>query len=242
MIRAVGLSKSFGSLKALDDVSFSLLEKEIVCIVGPSGSGKSTLCRALSGLEICEKGEIYYGERKIDFKDKKDAAFVHQKTGFVFQHFNLFPHLTVLENLTLAFLENDKGSKEEAITQAKDFLDRVGVLDKIDAKPNDLSGGQKQRVAIARSLMMRPEILLMDEPTSALDPEMVKEVLLVMQDLAKSGMGMLIVTHEMNFARHIANRIVFMDEGKIIEEAPAEVFFTAPKSERLKVFLSKMQY
>ena len=242
MIEALNIHKRFDDLKALDDVSFKLNDGEVVCIVGPSGSGKSTLCRALCGLEKIDSGKIIYDEKAIDFNNTNDAKIVHQKTGFVFQHFNLFPHLTVLDNLTLGYLQNKKGSKEEAKALAVELLNRVGINDKLDAYPNNLSGGQKQRVAIARSLMLKPKYLLMDEPTSALDPEMVKEVLDVMKDLAQSGMTMLIVTHEMHFASHIAKRIIFMDEGKIIEEASAFDFFNHPKSDRLKQFLSKMLY
>ena len=242
MIKTEAICKHFGALKALDNVEFILNDNEVVCIVGPSGSGKSTLCRALNGLEIIDSGKIYYDDKAIDFRSKEDAKAVHSTTGFVFQHFNLFPHLSVLDNLLMPYLENDKGSKEDGIKLAKELLQRVGVLGKADDYPNKLSGGQKQRVAIARSLMLRPKVLLMDEPTSALDPEMVKEVLDVMKDLAQSGMTMCIVTHEMNFAKNIADRIVFMDEGKIVEEADPETFFNYPKTDRLKTFLSKMLY
>ena len=242
MIEAKHISKHFGDLKALDDVSFKLANDEIVCIVGPSGSGKSTLCRALNGLELIDEGEIIYDEKVIDFTKKEDAHYVHAKTGFVFQHFNLFAHLKVIDNLLMPYLENYKVNKADALEKAKAMLEKVGVADKIDDYPNKLSGGQKQRVAIARSLMLEPKILLMDEPTSALDPEMVKEVLDVMKELAQSGMTMLIVTHEMNFAKNIADRIVFMDEGKIVEENDPYHFFNEPKTERLKLFLSKMLY
>ena len=242
MIKAENLVKDFDGVKALNDVSFMIDDGEVVCIVGPSGSGKSTLCRALDGLESCDSGKITYDDRYIDFKKKEDASYVHSKTGFVFQHFNLFPHLNVLDNLTLSYIRHDKGSKLDARKKAEYYLSKVGLLNKIDAFPNELSGGQKQRVAIARSLMMEPEVLLLDEPTSASDPEMVKEVLDVMKGLAQSGMTMLIVTHEMHFAKNIADRIVFMDEGKIIEEASPNEFFDQPKSERLKTFLEKMLY
>lgn len=242
MIEAKNVSKYFTDLKALDDVSFTLNDDEIVCIVGPSGSGKSTLCRALCGLELIDEGRISYNGKLIDFKNRDDARFIHANTGFVFQHFNLFPHLKVIDNLTMPYLQNGKVSKKEAIAKAEVLLKKVGVFDKIDDYPNKLSGGQKQRVAIARSLMLEPKVLLMDEPTSALDPEMVKEVLDVMKELAQSGMTMLIVTHEMNFAKNIADRIVFMDEGRIVEENDPFNFFNHPRSSRLQTFLSKMLY
>ena len=242
MIKADDICKNFGQLKALDHVSFTLNDNEVVCIVGPSGSGKSTLCRALNGLETIDSGKIFYDDVIIDPSSKNDAKIIHSMTGFVFQHFNLFPHLTVLDNLLMPFLENEKGSKDAGVRLVNELLQRVGVLNKADDYPNKLSGGQKQRVAIARSLMLKPKILLMDEPTSALDPEMVKEVLDVMKDLAQSGMTMCVVTHEMNFAKNIADRIVFMDEGRIVEEADPEHFFKAPKTDRLKIFLSKMLY
>ena len=243
MIKAINLYKSFNKKEnVLNGVDFSINDGEVVCIVGPSGSGKSTLCRALAGLEIVDKGEIYYDDKLIDFKNKNDEEIVRKQSGFVFQHFNLFPHLTVLDNMILAPVKVLKEDKEKAIERAKQLLQRVGVLDQIDKKPNQLSGGQKQRVAIARSLMMNPKIMMFDEPTSALDPEMVKEVLEVMKSLANEGMTMIIVTHEMNFAKNVANRIVFLENGKIVEEASPKDFFEKPKTLRTKEFLNKILY
>ena len=243
MIKAINLYKSFNKKEnVLNGVDFSINDGEVVCIVGPSGSGKSTLCRTLAGLEIIDKGEIYYDDKLIDFKNKHDEAIVRKQSGFVFQHFNLFPHLTVLDNMILAPVKVLKEDKEKATERAKQLLQRVGVLDQIDKKPNQLSGGQKQRVAIARSLMMNPKIMMFDEPTSALDPEMVKEVLEVMKSLASEGMTMIIVTHEMNFAKNVANRIVFLENGKIVEEATPKDFFENPKALRTKEFLNKILY
>ena len=243
MIKAINLHKTFNTGdKALRGVDFTLNDGEVVCIIGPSGSGKSTLCRALSGLEICEEGEIYYDDKLIDFTNKEDEKLVREQSGFVFQHFNLFPHLTVLENMTLAPLQVLNENKQEAEKRAIDLLKQVGLLDQKDKKPSELSGGQQQRVAIARSLMMKPKIMMFDEPTSALDPEMVKEVLEVMKDLASKGMTMAIVTHEMSFAKNVADRIVFLEEGQIIEEAKPTDFFNHPKTQRTKEFLEKILY
>ena len=243
MIKAINLHKVFeGKEKALDGVNFTLNDNEVVCIVGPSGSGKSTLCRALCGLEICQEGEIYYDDRKIDFLNKEDENFVRKKTGFVFQHFNLFPHLSVLDNMLLAPVEVLKQDRKKASDKAKNLLEKVGLLDQINKSPKQLSGGQQQRVAIARSLMMNPKIMMFDEPTSALDPEMVKEVLMVMKSLADQGMTMVIVTHEMNFAKNVADRIVFLEDGKIVEEGSPDEFFNHPKTERTKGFLNKILY
>lgn len=242
MLKAVNLIKHFDNTKALDGVDFCLNEREVVCLIGPSGSGKSTLCRALCGLEKLNAGEISLFDRKIDFAKAEDDLFVRENTGFVFQHFNLFPHLTVLENMILAPIKVKKESKEEAEIKAKELLAKIGLTDKINEYPNNLSGGQKQRVAIARSLMMQPKIMLFDEPTSALDPEMVKEVLMVIKDLADQGMTMVIVTHEMNFAKNVADRIVFLEDGKIVEENNPIDFFNNPKTERTKQFLDKILY
>ncbi|MDY5278110.1 amino acid ABC transporter ATP-binding protein [Sharpea porci] len=242
MIKVEHISKQFGSLKALDDVSLEVSKGEIVCLLGPSGSGKSTLIRAINGLETPESGKIYFEGEEYD---KNNAAKYHQqrlKMGFVFQHFNLFPNMTVLENLTLAQIRVKKVDEKQAEDIAMRYLTRVGLSDKRDEYPNKLSGGQKQRVAIARSLCMNPDIMLFDEPTSALDPEMVEEVLEVMQSLGKEGMTMIIVTHEMGFARTVADRVVFLEDGHIVEENEAEAFFSHPQSERAQLFLSKVMH
>lgn len=242
MIKVEHISKQFGSLKALDDVSLEVSKGEIVCLLGPSGSGKSTLIRAINGLETPESGKIYFEGEEYD---KNNAAKYHQqrlKMGFVFQHFNLFPNMTVLENLTLAQIRVKKVDEKQAEDTAMRYLTRVGLSDKRDEYPNKLSGGQKQRVAIARSLCMNPDIMLFDEPTSALDPEMVEEVLEVMQSLGKEGMTMIIVTHEMGFARTVADRVVFLEDGHIVEENEAEAFFSHPSSERAQLFLSKVMH
>lgn len=242
MIKVEHISKQFGSLKALDDVSLEVSKGEIVCLLGPSGSGKSTLIRAINGLETPENGKIYFEGEEYD---KKNAAKYHQqrlKMGFVFQHFNLFPNMTVLENLTLAQIRVKKIDEKQAEETAMRYLTRVGLAEKRDEYPNKLSGGQKQRVAIARSLCMNPDIMLFDEPTSALDPEMVEEVLEVMQSLGKEGMTMIIVTHEMGFARTVADRVVFLEDGHIMEENEAKAFFSHPQSERAQLFLSKVMH
>lgn len=242
MIKVEHIVKEFNSLKAVNDVSLEIKKGEIVCLIGPSGSGKSTVLRCINGLEKPESGKIYVNGELFDEKNKENYTRLKSKMGFVFQHFNLFPNMTVLENLTLAPINVMNKSKEEAIQIACKYLERVGLLDKKDVYPNKLSGGQKQRVAIARSLCMNPEIMLFDEPTSALDPEMVIEVLEVMQELAKEGMTMVVVTHEMGFARNVGDRVIFLEEGRIIEEAPAEEFFTNPKSKRAIDFLSKVMH
>ena len=241
MIKVDHISKYFGPLKALNDVSLELHKGEIVVLIGPSGSGKSTLIRAINGLEKPEEGKIYIEDQLYDPKNKKYAA-QRMKMGFVFQHFNLFPNKTVLENLTLAQIRVLKRSEVTASEIAMKYLKRVGLDDKASQYPNKLSGGQKQRVAIARSLCMNPEIMLLDEPTSALDPEMVEEVLEVMQDLGKEGMTMIIVTHEMGFARTVADRVIFLENGSIVEENTAEAFFDHPASDRAKLFLSKAMH
>ena len=231
--------KWFGRIHALDDVSLDVTPGEVLVIIGPSGSGKSTLLRSINHLEPVSSGDIIVGGIHLTGKST-DINAVRAEVGMVFQQFNLFPHLTALQNITLAQRTVRKRSAEEAEKVARELLDTVGIPEKADSYPSQLSGGQQQRVAIARALAMNPKIMLFDEPTSALDPEMIKEVLDVMLALAKSGMTMLVVTHEMGFARAAAQRIVFMDEGKVIEETTPELLFTAPKHERTKLFLSKI--
>ena len=244
IIEAKGVKKYFssrvsGKIKALDGVSTQIHHGEVVVIVGPSGSGKSTFLRCMNLLEIPTDGQILF--KDVDITDKKVDINIHrQKMGMVFQHFNLFPHMTVLENMTLAPVHLLKQSKEEAESKAMNLLQRVGLADRADAYPSQLSGGQKQRIAIVRALAMEPEVMLFDEPTSALDPEMVGEVLEVMKELAKAGMTMVCVTHEMGFAKEVANRVVFMADGKILEEGTPEEIFTAPKHPRLQDFLAKV--
>lgn len=241
MIKVEHITKQFNDLKAVNDVSLEIKKGEIVCLIGPSGSGKSTVLRCINGLEKPEKGSIYLNDQLLDPKESHYRE-LRNKMGFVFQHFNLFPNMTVLENLTLAPIQVMKKSKDEAEEIACQYLKRVGLLDKKDEYPNKLSGGQKQRVAIARSLCMNPEIMLFDEPTSALDPEMVIEVLEVMQELAQEGMTMVVVTHEMGFARTVADRVIFLEDGKIIEENKAEDFFSQPKTQRAQDFLKKVMH
>ena len=244
IIEAKGVKKYFssrvsGKIKALDGVSAQIRKGEVVVIVGPSGSGKSTFLRCMNLLEIPTGGQILFND--VDITDKKVDINIHrQKMGMVFQHFNLFPHMTVLENMTLAPGHLLKKSKEEAEAKAMGLLQRVGLADRADAYPSQLSGGQKQRIAIVRALAMEPDVMLFDEPTSALDPEMVGEVLEVMKELAKAGMTMVCVTHEMGFAREVANRVLFMADGKILEEGTPEEIFTDPKHPRLKDFLAKV--
>lgn len=240
MIKISHLKKKFPNVIALDDVCLEVEKNEVVCLIGPSGSGKSTLLRSINGLEIPDEGSIAIDDEIIDPHDEKKMCKVRTKMGFVFQHFNLFPHLTVLENLTLGPTKVLGISEEEARNEAMALLDRVGLKAKANEHVNKLSGGQKQRVAIVRALCMKPEVMLFDEPTSALDPEMVKEVLDVMRELAKENMTMIVVTHEMGFAKEVATRIVFMDEGKIIEENTPKEFFANPINERTKDFLSKV--
>lgn len=241
MIKVEHITKQFNDLKAVNDVSLEIKKGEIVCLIGPSGSGKSTVLRCINGLEKPEKGLIYLNDQLLDPKESHYRE-LRNKMGFVFQHFNLFPNMTVLENLTLAPIQVMKKSKSEAEEIVCQYLKRVGLLDKKDEYPNKLSGGQKQRVAIARSLCMNPEIMLFDEPTSALDPEMVIEVLEVMQELAQEGMTMVVVTHEMGFARTVADRVIFLEDGKIIEENNAEDFFSQPKTQRAQDFLKKVMH
>lgn len=239
LIRVTDLHKIYGKLHALDGVSTEIKKGEVVVVIGPSGSGKSTFLRSLNLLEEPSRGTIEFDG--VDITDSKVDINVHrQRMGMVFQHFNLFPHMTILRNLTLGPTKLLKMSKADAEKQAMELLERVGLADRANAYPSQLSGGQKQRIAIVRALAMKPEVMLFDEPTSALDPEMVGEVLDVMQNLAKEGMTMVVVTHEMGFAKEAATRVIFMDEGKMIEENTPEAFFTNPKTDRCKDFLSKV--
>ena len=241
VIRVCGLKKHYngGKIKALDGVDADIKPGEVVVVIGPSGSGKSTFLRSLHMMQFPTQGEIYVSGVDITQKGV-DINRHRQKMGMVFQHFNLFPHMTILKNMTIAPMKLLKKSKEEAEAKAMELLGVVGLADRANAYPSQLSGGQKQRVAIVRALCMEPDVMLFDEPTSALDPEMVGEVLDVMKKLAKEGMTMIVVTHEMGFAREVGSRVIFMDAGMIVEEGtPAEVF-DAPKSERLKSFLAKV--
>ena len=240
MIKVEHIVKKFNNLTAVNDVSLEIEKGEIVALIGPSGSGKSTVLRCISGLEIPEAGKIFINGIEFNENDKDNYQHLMRKMGFVFQHFNLFPHMTVIENLTLAQIQVLKRDEAEAIEVARSYLEKVGLLDKQNEYPNKLSGGQKQRVAIARALAMQPEVLLFDEPTSALDPEMVGEVLNVMKDLAKSGMTMIVVTHEMGFAREVADRVVFMEGGYIAEEGTPDEVYEHKKNERIKAVLHKM--
>jgi len=241
MVSVKNLHLRFGKLEVLKGINQEIKQGEKVVIIGPSGSGKSTFLRSLNLLDTPYKGEVIINGQNILDK-KTDINKVRQKMGMVFQQFHLFPHLTVLENITIA-PRNIKGmSTQDANKLAQNLLAKVGLLDKIDEYPNKLSGGQKQRVAIARALAMEPDMMLFDEPTSALDPEMVGEVLAVMKDLAKEGMTMVVVTHEMGFAREVGSRVLFMDEGLIVEEGAPEEIFEAPKHERTKAFLGKILY
>ncbi len=241
IIRVSGLKKYYngGKIHALDGINTSIARGEVVVVIGPSGSGKSTFLRSLNLLELPTEGDIYMDG--VNLLDKRTDINAHrQKMGMVFQHFNLFPHMTILRNMTIAPMKLLGRSREEAEATALDLLDKVGLRDRAGAYPSQLSGGQKQRVAIVRALCMSPEVMLFDEPTSALDPEMVGEVLEVMRSLAHEGMTMIVVTHEMGFAREVASRVVFMDEGQIVEEGKPEEIFSAPKSERLRSFLAKV--
>lgn len=239
MIQVTGLYKQFGDNAVLCGIDEQINDGEVVVVIGPSGSGKSTFLRCLNLLEKPDKGEVFIDGEQIN-KPKVDVNKMRQKMGMVFQHFNLFPHLTVMQNITLAPVKLKLMTKEQAAEKAMELLKVVGLAEKADSYPAQLSGGQKQRIAIARALAMNPEILLFDEPTSALDPEMVGEVLEVMKNLAKSGMTMVVVTHEMGFAKEVGTRILFMDGGVIVEKGTPNEVFTNPKNERTKLFLSKV--
>ena len=239
MIDVKNLHKYFGSLEVLKGIDCHIDKGECVCVIGPSGSGKSTFLRCLNLLETPTKGDIVIDDMHLTEKNF-DVDAMRKRVGMVFQHFNLFPHLTILENVTLAPIRHKMMTEEQAKEKAMELLNRVGVGDKADNYPAQLSGGQKQRVAIARSLALSPEVMLFDEPTSALDPEMVGEVLEVMKQLAKEGMTMVVVTHDMGFAREVANRVFFMDGGGILEEGTPEQIFDYPQEERTKTFLSKV--
>ncbi|WP_047983162.1 amino acid ABC transporter ATP-binding protein [Ornithinibacillus californiensis] len=239
MIKTIELSKTFGENTVLKDITTTINQGEVVAVIGPSGSGKSTFLRCLNLLENPSKGYIWINEKEIS-NPKINKLDIRKNIGMVFQHFHLFPHMTVLENVMYAPIKVKNTKKDLAEKIGKELLAKVGLTDKIDAYPSRLSGGQKQRVAIARALAMDPEIMLFDEPTSALDPEMVKEVLDVMKDLAQTGMTMVVVTHEMNFAREVADRIIFMDDGKIMEEGNPKEFFSNPNTKRAADFLSKV--
>lgn len=239
LIKVEGLQKNFGKLHALNGVSEEIRKGEVVVVVGPSGSGKSTFLRSLNLLEEPSEGKIYF--EGVDITDKKvDINRHRQKMGMVFQHFNLFPHKTILQNITLAPIKLLGMSKEEADKKGMELLERVGLAEKANAYPSQLSGGQKQRIAIVRSLAMEPDVMLFDEPTSALDPEMVGEVLELMKQLAKDGMTMVVVTHEMGFAREVGSRVIFMADGEIKEQGSPKEFFEHPKDPRLQEFLSKI--
>ena len=239
MITVSNLCKSFGGLEVLKGVNVEIDKGDVICVIGPSGSGKSTFLRCLNLLETPTSGSILFEGDELTDK-KIDLNRHRQKMGMVFQQFNLFPHMTVLDNLTCAPIMLKKAPKAEAEKKAMELLARVGLADRADAWPNQLSGGQKQRVAIVRALCMEPDVMLFDEPTSALDPEMVGEVLDVMKELAKSGMTMVVVTHEMGFAREVASRVLFLDDGVIAEEGTPNEIFGAPKGERLQSFLAKV--
>lgn len=248
MIKVDKINKVFKANNAKKDTvavfnaSLNVKKGEIVCLIGPSGSGKSTLLRCIEGLEKPDSGHIYINNEMLDLNDFTSLKKLRAHMGFVFQHFNLFPNMNVMDNLTLALIHVFKMNKEDAILKATHLLKRVGLLDKKYEYPNNLSGGQKQRVAIARALCLNPDIMLFDEPTSALDPEMVIEVLEVIKELASEGMTMLIVTHEMGFCKTIADRIIFLEDGRIVEDSKASSFFNGPKSERASLFLSKVMY
>ncbi|MFG2831283.1 amino acid ABC transporter ATP-binding protein [Streptomyces sp. NPDC048434] len=239
LIELRGVNKHYGKLHVLKDIDLTVGRGEVVVVIGPSGSGKSTLCRAINRLETVESGAIELDGQPLP-EEGRALAQLRAEVGMVFQAFNLFAHKTVLDNLMLAPMKVRKKKKDEAARRARELLDRVGLADQADKYPAQLSGGQQQRVAIARALAMDPKALLFDEPTSALDPEMINEVLEVMRQLARDGMTMVVVTHEMGFARSAANRVVFMDDGRIVEDRTPEDFFTAPRSERAKDFLSKI--
>jgi len=239
LIQVKHLGKSFGDLQVLKDINVDIYKGDVVCVIGPSGSGKSTFLRCLNRLEEPTAGKIFF--ENTDITDPKTDIDKHrQKMGMVFQQFNLFPHMTIMKNLTIAPVKLQGRSEQEAQAEAMRLLERVGLADRADAYPSQLSGGQKQRIAIVRALCMKPDVMLFDEPTSALDPEMVGEVLNVMRDLAEQKMTMVVVTHEMGFAREVATRVMFMDDGYFLEENEPAEFFANPKNERLKNFLSKV--
>ncbi|MGN0334098.1 MAG: amino acid ABC transporter ATP-binding protein [Lachnospiraceae bacterium] len=239
LIRAVDVRKNFGGLEVLKGIDLDIYKGDVVVVIGPSGSGKSTFLRCLNLLEVPTGGHIFFED--ADITDKACNIDIHrQKMGMVFQHFNLFPHMTILKNMTIGPIKLKGKSQEEAERYAMQLLERVGLADRANAYPSQLSGGQKQRIAIVRAMCMQPDVLLFDEPTSALDPEMVGEVLQVMRDLAAEKMTMVVVTHEMGFAKEVANRVIFIDEGIIMEENEPKEFFEHPKNERLKNFLSKV--
>ncbi|OIU71128.1 amino acid ABC transporter ATP-binding protein [Rossellomorea aquimaris] len=237
MIKGTAITKSFGKLDVLKGIDITVQKGEVLAVVGPSGSGKSTLLRCLNYLEQPSGGNIQFEGMSVD---NKNISQIRQEVGMVFQHFHLFPHMTVLENVTYSPIKVKKVKREKAELMGIELLKKVGLKEKSGEFPNRISGGQKQRVAIARALAMEPKVMLFDEPTSALDPEMVKEVLSVMKDLAKSGMTMIIVTHEMGFAKEVADRVIFMDDGKIVEEGNPDDFFLQPKTPRAKEFLEKV--
>jgi glutamate transport system ATP-binding protein len=239
LVELKGIRKAFGDNVVLDDIDLSVSGGEAIVIAGPSGSGKSTMLRCVNGLETIDEGEITFDGRSVSAAGK-GINQLRAEIGMVFQQFNLFPHMTVLQNITLAPIRVKGLEKAAADKRARKLLERVGISEKADQYPADLSGGQQQRVAIARALAMDPKLMLFDEPTSALDPEMIREVLDVMRDLAKEGMTMLVVTHEMGFARQVCNRIVFIDGGKIVEEGPPDEFFANAKSERAREFVDKI--
>ncbi|MHB9943065.1 polar amino acid ABC transporter ATP-binding protein [Clostridium sporogenes] len=240
MIESRDLTKKFGKLTVFENLNINVKKGEVLVIIGPSGSGKSTFLRCLNHIEIPTDGEVFVEGKKLNIKNKKELRKTIEKVGMVFQNFNLFPHRTVLQNIMEAPLTVKKENKEEVLQKAEKLLEKVGLKDKANVYPSKLSGGQKQRVAIARALAMNPDIMLFDEPTSALDPELVGEVLIVMKDLAKEGITMVVVTHEMGFAKEVADRVIFMDGGKIIEEASPQQIFTTPKHKRTREFLNKV--
>ncbi|QTD42576.1 amino acid ABC transporter ATP-binding protein [Sporosarcina sp. Te-1] len=239
MITIKGLHKYFDKLHVLQGIDYEIEEKEVICIIGPSGSGKSTFLRCINLLEEVTSGEIFIDGVQVN-DPKTDINEIRKEVGMVFQQFNLFPHMRVIDNITMAPVKIRKMGKQEADALARQLLNKVGLSDKADAYPEQLSGGQKQRVAIARALAMKPKIMLFDEPTSALDPEMVKEVLDVMKQLALEGMTMVVVTHEMGFAKEVGDRVAFMDNGLLVEEGTPDELFNQPKNERTKAFFSKV--
>mgnify|MGYP002516671502 FL=1 len=239
MIQIKDLHKNFGDLVVLNGINLDFKDGEVVSILGPSGSGKSTLIRCINRLEIPDAGEIYIDDELVT-DNARQLRKIRQHVGMVFQHFNLFPHMTVLKNMMFSPVHEKKEKRSDVEKHARELLKRVGLLDKADVYPGKLSGGQKQRVAIARTLAMEPDIILLDEPTSALDPEMIKEVLDVIKSLADTGITMILVTHEMSFAREVSDRILFLDDGHVVEDTTPEQFFTNPTSKRAQEFLAKM--